>query len=139
MKKGFTLTEMLIVVIIIGVLATLALTQYGRHREGVLDKEASANLKLIQSAQRIYKMEFGFYADCGNTSTGEESDINDQLRLLLPTDANRKWAYKITDWTHVVSPPSDTFTAKAQRQGSDSRVWCINQATDEPYSTGCTW
>lgn len=48
MKKGFTLLELMVVIVIIGVLATLGLTQYSR----VIEKSRAAEAKSILGALR---------------------------------------------------------------------------------------
>ena len=125
--------ESLIALIIIAVLATIGIAQYTAHRESVLDKEAIANLKLIQSAERIYKMEAGIYIACTNTG-----QVNTRLRLLLPSVTPR-WNYKVDNIAGT--PPPHTFRGKAERTSGTVRYWCIDQNTDEPYnaSGGCSW
>lgn len=96
-KGGVTLIEILIVIIIIGILVTLALPNFGTMRERALDKEAKANLKLIQAAQRIYRMENQSYYPYGCATPpcteSDISDINSDLRLFL-TENN--WDYAMT-------------------------------------------
>ncbi|MCM8795768.1 MAG: prepilin-type N-terminal cleavage/methylation domain-containing protein, partial [Candidatus Omnitrophica bacterium] len=65
--RGFTLLELVVVIIIIGILATFGISQYIPARERALGKEAIANLKLIAAAERIYRMETGRY--CTDMST----------------------------------------------------------------------
>ncbi len=68
-KKGFTLVELLIVVIIIGILATLAVPQYARMMEKAKQAEARRILGSIRTAQELYKMEHAnsnYAIDVGN-------------------------------------------------------------------------
>ena len=51
---GFTLIEIMVVVVIIGILAALAIPNYVNTREKALDKEAVAGVKLIRAADRQY-------------------------------------------------------------------------------------
>ncbi|MCX5704196.1 MAG: type II secretion system protein [Candidatus Omnitrophica bacterium] len=90
-KRGVTLLELLIVVIIIGVLATLATVSYTGIKEDTVDKEAKANLRLILAAQRIYRMELGVYYQAADTG-----EINTNLRLVLPTGGTPNWNYITT-------------------------------------------
>jgi len=115
--------------VILGILAVLTLPQFNKPKETSIDKEAIANLKLIQAAERIYKLEMTVYAS-GDTA----SDLNDVLRLALPTGSNAYWNYK-------VATPSDNslFTAKAQRTSDTSRVKCIDQDAEEPSDSSCSW
>jgi type II secretory pathway pseudopilin PulG len=125
-EKSFTVLEMIVVVIIMGILAGVVLN-FTPLKENVLDKEAQANLKLIRAAERIYRMEMDGYVGCANTLV-----VNNNLKLCIPT-SRPNWNYKV----EVVSATS--FTGKSQRNVTGGRSWCINQITEDPYQTGCTW
>jgi len=117
MKRGFTLVELIVVILIIGVLSTLGLVQYGPAREGALDREAIVNLKLIQAAMKIYGMEVGGYFDSSDVGV-----LNQDLKLALPT---RNWAYTT----------EDTGDVSATRQNSPadwSRTWKLNVGDEDP-------
>ena len=95
-QKAFTLLELTVVILIVGILSTLAITHYFSQNERLLDKEALAALKLLQSAQRIYIMDYGaYYPTGGSTSETDIANINTNLKVLLsegdPT--NKRWDY----------------------------------------------
>ena len=64
-KRGFTLIEVLIVVIILGILATIAIPQFTSMVKRARLAEAWTGLGAVRTAQAIYKMEAsdGNYAD----------------------------------------------------------------------------
>lgn len=66
MRKGFTLLELIIVIIIIGVLATLGFSQYVRVVEKGRTAEAKAILGSLRTAQEAYNLEYGTYGVVAN-------------------------------------------------------------------------
>lgn len=72
--SGFTLLELVIVIIVISILATLGLTQYTKMIEKGRGTEARVVLGYIRTAQEIYRLE-------NNSYTGT---IN-QLVVSVPT------------------------------------------------------
>ncbi|MFH0926501.1 MAG: prepilin-type N-terminal cleavage/methylation domain-containing protein [bacterium] len=110
-KKGFTLIELMIVVAIIGILATIAIPSFTRFSCKAKQSEAKANLGSIFTAEKAFHIEVGSY--------GTLTEIN--------------WTYEGTprygSYGIGVSG-SLTFTATAQGNiDTDSSVdeWSINQ------------
>ncbi|MDD5691909.1 MAG: prepilin-type N-terminal cleavage/methylation domain-containing protein [Candidatus Omnitrophica bacterium] len=129
-KKGFSLVEVIVVIIIIGILAALALPGFGVTKERTLDKEAKASLRLIQAAQKIYRMEMGFYfpRDSENPtgrSSSDVSEINTNLRVRLrlpPTPP------QTLSWNYMVD--SVTQQIRATRNKTGGRYFTIPFGSD---------
>ena len=131
--EGMTLLEMLAIIIIIGILAAIALPNFAPVREKALDKEASASLKLIQAAEKIYRMETDFYYPYSTGTTVTETNItyiNQYLKLNLP-ETNQKWDYTCTS-------TSPTACAYATRSNDPTKQWHLGVSdTGEPTSGAC--
>lgn len=63
-KKGFTLTELMIVVVIVGILAAVAFPAYINFIRRARIAEAKANLGSIKIAQESYRAEWDIYKEC---------------------------------------------------------------------------
>lgn len=66
MKRGFTLLELVVVIIIIGILATLGLTQYGRMIERSRGAEAKMILGQIRNAAAGHYLQYNTLLPGGN-------------------------------------------------------------------------
>ena len=108
-RIGFTLTELLIVIIIIGIVATLSLPMLVKTIEKAKLGEAATNLNLIRTGEKIYFLEYGIFAP----------NISD-LNIEDPNSATNRYF----DYTLPSSGAAD-FTARAQRRSN----------APNPYST----
>ncbi len=80
MRKGFTLLEVLTVVIIVAILASLAVPQFFRVAERARAAEGVQILGAVRSAQMRHMAEHGAGAD------GDYADVQDDLDMTI-TDA----------------------------------------------------
>ena len=71
---GFTLVELLIVVGIIGILATLLMANFIGVRQRARDAQRKSDIRQIQSALELYRSDIGSYPgsfpSCGSALTG---------------------------------------------------------------------
>lgn len=123
--------ELLVVIVIVSILASLGLPIFMGAKERTLDKEAKTNLLFIQEAEENYKMEKGTYYPNAST-TSVITDINSNLKLGLPI-SQANWTYSLNTTT------GGSERATATRVGSGARVWTIMLpagSTDVPTCSG---
>jgi len=75
-RKGFTIIEILVVIVILGILGTLLVPKFLDKPDEARVTKATLDMKAIESALKIYKLENGFYptTDQGLKALVEKSD-----------------------------------------------------------------
>jgi len=133
-SRGVTLIEILIVLIIVGILASFAFPGYIKMRETAVDKEVKSALKLVQSAQKIYRLERPYFY--GDASSGCTTDKSSEINTILHLDlVNSNWNYCVD-----ISDPAThaDYTARGTRKSGTARTWRIGSKDQEASCTGAT-
>lgn len=60
-SRGFTLIELMIVIVIVGILATLLIPRIMERPEDARRLKAKVDIKTIESALKLYKIDNGYY------------------------------------------------------------------------------
>ncbi|MCG3176035.1 MAG: hypothetical protein MOGMAGMI_00973 [Candidatus Omnitrophica bacterium] len=119
-RPGFTLTEVLIAIVVIAVLAGLAVPNFSRTIEQARSNEAVANLNVIRMGQRIYRLNQGRFWPAPDGTNSTLGDINNNLNVDLDTE--------FYNTISVTSTGAGTaFTATASRGNAGNKQFTIDQ------------
>ncbi|MFH1691691.1 MAG: type II secretion system protein [Candidatus Omnitrophota bacterium] len=127
-KNAFTLVELMIVVVIVGILTSLAIPNFTAAKEKTLDKEAIAAMHLIKVAERQYRLATNLYWPTTAVTNTNINQINGNLSLLL---SSSNWVYEVRG-----AAGGATFRARATRLG---RNWTINNTLIDPLCSGACY
>lgn len=105
-KSGFSLLELLMVVLIVGILAAAALPNFSRGAERAKVKDAQSVIAALISAERVYYLDQGSY--------GTDTNLYSSRYVINPDAGNSN-----PDWTFGATGGTTT-TVTATRTGGGS-------------------
>jgi type IV pilus assembly protein PilA len=127
-ESGFTLVELLVVMLILGLLAAIAIPAFFNQQSKAKDADAKAAVRTAETAMETFRVSHnGSYADA-NVTAGDadslqeiESTLNDVgTRLTLPA-----------------APTDNTYTVQVESEGDAGNLFQISRAADGTTSLDC--
>lgn len=84
LRRGFTLIEILIVVVILGILAALTVPHFGKAAEEASETAAHSQLNVLRGQVTLYWTKFGSTSAMGNDVSQVVQTLIDQRMLTGP-------------------------------------------------------
>ncbi len=146
---GFTLVELLVVVSIIGILATLLVANYNATRQRARDAQRKSDLRNIQTALRVYYNDKGRYppassgriSGCGTGSSvcdwgGSFSSNGVVYMNVLPKDPSSDRSYY---YDYDSATGDYTLYACLENKADDKCIYTSCSSNRFPSASGCEY
>ncbi len=123
--KGFTLVELVIVIVIVGILSIVAVPIYRGYTRKAMGTEAKSLLGSIQTAQKVYYAEYATFLNLGTESSFSEA---------LDVDARSNKYFKTFKVTTIGDATNPGF--QAETTGDDNSAASGISMTLKAYKSG---
>lgn len=107
-RNGFTLIELIVVVVLIGIIAGFAIPNYDKAIRKAHERDMSTQMMALHAANMIYRANAGEYWDTGGVAEPDLPDINSALGINIISNDGTTYSY-----TSIVGGTPFTFAATA--------------------------
>ncbi len=138
-QKGFTLVEVMVVIVIIGILVSITVSQFSKQANKAKTARAEAELKSMATIISIYYAEKNVYPTADtNTTTGIETVMKNNGIKWDSTGAtfNDPWGHAYRYYAGTSSATNTTFTLVSP--GSDNQLNTDDDIVVSGDTTGIT-
>lgn len=104
-EQGFTLVELVVVVVILGILAGVGIQQFGNVQERARQSAHEANVKVLTSAAQMYALIEGVQSD--TTITKESKNL--LVPAYLAEWPESPWGDDVTGYTVKIEKVDDNI------------------------------
>jgi prepilin-type N-terminal cleavage/methylation domain-containing protein len=128
MRKGFTMIEIMVVIVILAVLVALSLGKLTKSRAKIDQRQAESYLRAVRISQKMYYARYAAYA-CSGAGCSGATAIKTPLGCEL-----KDGTYTFS----VAAPTSATFTATADTAGTAEDLTLDQDGTFKKNGTAYT-
>ncbi len=145
MRKGFTLTEVLVVIVILGILAAFLFPVFGSAKGGANKTVCVSNLHQLYVAMQLYRDDNGAYPPAQNQNALNSTYLGGtRLRCPAQTSSKVSTDYPLNGSAPVViGDVAKTLRFKTEyeqcretRQSDFPLIWDLNHASERSAATG---
>ena len=111
-QNGFTLVELLIVISILGILASIALASFTASQQRGRDAERKSDLKQISSALELYYSDYGKYPGASATGLVQACPYNPSTGAGISCAWGGSTAFWDTKTTYIKAVPKDPISGQ---------------------------
>ena len=130
-NKGFTIVELLIVIVVIGILATLVIVTFTGIQQKARNSQSQTDINAIDSHVEAFYAQYGFYPTLADVQTASFASTYlkglDPEALVDPKGGNVQGTTDASHYSYVAGP-----------SGTCTNTTATTITGGEPQDNGCT-